>query len=183
MQVSIIALAKLLQHGVVNNDPRLQDINVKGDLMESRARTRSEKRANPDQWTSIPVLVKILKLLLQELASNMDEVLDHGDSDSGDDEDDEEEESILSPESNSIAAKVALKEVLEESAKCGLFEEDEDDEDDPDAVNDPIYSISLKKYLSEFVIEFSQQPFFQIHFALHLNQVERSTLHSIGVKV
>ena len=64
----------LFQHGVINNDTRLQDINVKGDLVESKARTRSEKRANPDQWTSIPVMVKILKLLLQELASNMDEV-------------------------------------------------------------------------------------------------------------
>ena len=59
---------------MINNDTRLQDINVKGDLVESKARTRSEKRVNPDQWTSIPVMVKILKLLLQELASNMDEV-------------------------------------------------------------------------------------------------------------
>ena len=84
---------------------------------------------------------------------------------------------------SSIAAKVALKEVLEESAKCGLFEEDEDDEDDPDAVSDPIYNVSLKKYLSDFVTEFSQLPYFQIHFALHLNQAERSTLHTIGVKV
>ena len=126
----------MFQHGVINNDTRLQDINVKGDLVESKARTRSEKRANPDQWTSIPVMVKILKLLLQELASNMDEVwlsfvqlfllfffiksnyckslqvLDDGDEsdeDSGAEDDSESEAVILSPESNAISAKVLLK--------------------------------------------------------------------------
>jgi len=185
-KVSIIALAKLLQHGVINNDTRLQDINVKGDLVESKARTRSEKRANPDQWTSIPVMVKILKLLLQELASNMDEVLDDGDEsdeDSGAEDDSESEAVILSPESNAISAKVALKEVLDESTKYGLFDEDEDDEDDPDALTDPLYNVSLKKYLSQFVTEFAGQPFFQMHFALHLNPTERSTLHNIGISV
>merc|ERR1712111_271885 len=155
--------------------------NVRGDLIESKARTRSEKRANPDQWTSVPVMVKILKLLLQELASNMDEVLDNGEEDDTDCEDeDDEEEPVLSPESNAISAKVALKEILDESAKYGMFDEDEDDED---ALVDPLFNVSLKKYLSEFVTEFTHQPFFQIHFALHLNQNERSTLHNIGIKV
>ena len=58
--------------------------------------------------------------------------------------------------------QVALKEVLDESTKYGLFDEDEDDEDDPDALTDPLYNVSLKKYLSQFVTEFAGQPFFQV---------------------
>jgi len=199
-KVSIIALAKLLQHGVVANDTRLQDINVKGDLVESKARTRSQKRANPDQWTSVPVLVKILKLLLQELASNMDEVLDNDDDDDDDEETDDEEGSggpeaflhvddLLSRDSTAIAAKVALKEILAESSAnganglYGAADDDEEDEDDPDALADPIYSVSLKKYLTDFVTEFSRQPFFQLHFALHLNPTERNTLANVGIHI
>ncbi len=36
-KVSIVALSKLLQHGVNTNDQRLQDITVKGDLIVSEA--------------------------------------------------------------------------------------------------------------------------------------------------
>ena len=32
-KVSIMALAKLLEHGVNTNDARLQDINVQGDIV------------------------------------------------------------------------------------------------------------------------------------------------------
>ena len=180
-KVSIVALAKLLQYGVASNDTRLQDINVRGDWIENEARTRSQKRANPDEWTIVPVLVKLFKLLIQELASNMDEVLENSE-----DESEEEEENggeMLSPDSNRIASKVALKEIMEDTSKHALFDDDDDDEEDPDAMADPIYKISLKKYLTEFVTEFSQQPFFQHHFALHLNQSEKSTLASVGVNV
>ena len=44
---------------------------MKGDqvVTESRARTRAQKRLEPDQWTTVPVLAKILKLLINELQS------------------------------------------------------------------------------------------------------------------
>jgi hypothetical protein len=54
-----VALSKLLQHGVVSGDPRLAQITVQGDqiVQEITARTRSQKKEHPDQYTSIPLLV------------------------------------------------------------------------------------------------------------------------------
>ena len=74
--------------------------------------------------------------------------------------------------------QVALKEVLDESTKYGLFDEDEDDEDDPDALTDPLYNVSLKKYLSQFVTEFAGQPFFQVRisYASHTLSLLLNTL-------
>ncbi|TGZ82423.1 ARM repeat-containing protein [Ascodesmis nigricans] len=57
-------------------DPRLNNIYVQGDLIvpeTSRIMTRSRARANPDRYTSIPVPVKILKLLTQELGPNVEQ--------------------------------------------------------------------------------------------------------------
>ncbi len=83
-KVSIVALAKLLQHGVNANDSRLQGIDVPGDLVGARCwlrvghvqevsrlplstqivkpgankiRTRSQKKDQSVEYTSIPVLV------------------------------------------------------------------------------------------------------------------------------
>ena len=49
----------------------VQAITVKGDqiVTNSTARTRSQKKLEPDQWTTVPALAKILKLLINELKS------------------------------------------------------------------------------------------------------------------
>jgi len=65
---NIFALAKLYQL----EDPRLSQVQVKGDLIIQeigRIKTRSQARANPDQYTTIPATVKIVKVLVEELAS------------------------------------------------------------------------------------------------------------------
>ena len=192
-KVSIVALAKLLQHGVNTNDTRLQDINVKGDMIvtggASQARTRSQKRFNPDQWTSIPVIVKIFKLLVQELTSNMDAALACNSAD----EDSEEEANADENGSASFEGvdgnkMVHLSDLLDAAtaAKNGTglgFFDDEglDEEEDPDALADPLYNINICRYLTDFVNEFARQPFFAAHFSPHLNQSEKTTLATIGV--
>lgn len=66
---NVIALSKL--YGL--NDPRLAQINVKGDLIvgadDGRIKTRSRAKQNPDQYTIIPAPLKIIKVLVEELAS------------------------------------------------------------------------------------------------------------------
>ena len=48
-----------------------QDIHVKGDeIINESGRTRSQKKINPNQWTNIPVLAKIFKLLVIVQTSN-----------------------------------------------------------------------------------------------------------------
>merc|ERR1719270_2902795 len=192
-KVSIVALSKLLQHGVNNNDTRLQEINVKGDLIitpgaNPQSRTRSQKKSNPDQWTSVPVLVKIFKLLVQEITSNMDAALDCNSAD----EESEDETNHGTNGLDSIDAgadkMVHLSDLLNAATAAkngtglGFFDDDGlDEEEDPDALADPIYNINVCRYLTDFVSEFSRQPFFAAHFAPHLNQSEKTTLATIGV--
>uniref|UniRef100_A0AAR2LE53 Importin N-terminal domain-containing protein n=1 Tax=Pygocentrus nattereri TaxID=42514 RepID=A0AAR2LE53_PYGNA len=71
-KVSAIALCKLLQHGLNTNDKRLQDIVVKGEEIfnqDEGIRTRSKSAKNPERWTNVPLLVKIFKLIVNELSS------------------------------------------------------------------------------------------------------------------
>ena len=62
-----MALAKLLQYGVNNNDDRLNEITVKGDevFSEGGPRTRSTRASRPIQFTTVPLLAKLSKILLQ----------------------------------------------------------------------------------------------------------------------
>lgn len=66
---NVIALSKLY----ALNDQRLAQIQVKGDLIiqpgNGRIMTRSRAKANPDQYSSIPATLKILKVLIEELLS------------------------------------------------------------------------------------------------------------------
>ncbi|XP_023390542.1 importin-9 [Pteropus vampyrus] len=105
-KVSSVALCKLLQHGINTDDRRLQDIRVKGEELYSvdeGVRTRSKSAKNPERWTNIPLLVKILKLIINELSTVMEAnaarqtaPAEWGQDDSNDmwedPEDDEEEE-------------------------------------------------------------------------------------------
>ncbi|XP_073176312.1 importin-9 isoform X2 [Lepidochelys kempii] len=74
-KVSSVALCKLLQYGINSDDKRLQDIRVKGEEifnMDEGIRTRSKSAKNPERWTNIPLLVKILKLIINELSNAME---------------------------------------------------------------------------------------------------------------
>ena len=88
-KVSIVALVKLLQHGVSANDLRLQEIKVRGDqiVTDSIAKTRSQKKLAPDQWTEVPVLAKILKVVINEMGQCLGDIMTNED-----DEDDDEDE-------------------------------------------------------------------------------------------
>ncbi|RDA84912.1 hypothetical protein CP532_0438 [Ophiocordyceps camponoti-leonardi (nom. inval.)] len=66
---NVIALSKLYSL----NDVRLAQIMVKGDLIvggdDGRIKTRSRAKQNPDQYTTIPATLKIVKVLIEELLS------------------------------------------------------------------------------------------------------------------
>merc|ERR1712183_532072 len=86
-KVSITALAKLLQHGVNSNDTRLTEITVRGDQVFSEGRsTRSSRQNKPEQWTEVPLLAKLLKLLINEIQNVLEEAADQDDESDEDDE-------------------------------------------------------------------------------------------------
>ena len=62
------------------------------------------------------------------------------------------------------------------------FEEDEEEEEDLDIISDPLYRINLRQYLTELISEFAKQPYFNSHFAPHLNVMEKKALTSIGIQ-
>ncbi|XP_043224474.1 importin-9-like isoform X2 [Amphibalanus amphitrite] len=112
VKVSVMALCKLLQHGVNTHDSRLSEITVKGDEVintgGSGIRTRSQRAREPEQFTSIPVLVKIFKLLINELSSAIER--DAGSESENEDEyEDGEDED---PERVDLPEGVPLSQVL-----------------------------------------------------------------------
>merc|ERR1711939_373832 len=65
---NVMALTKLYNL----HDPRLLSIQVKGDMImpqSDRIMTRSRARQQPDQYTSVPAQLKIIKVLVEELLS------------------------------------------------------------------------------------------------------------------
>ena len=65
----------------------------------------------------------------------------------------------------------------------GSFDDDDgEEEDDPDIINDPLYRINMRQYLTELISEFAKQPYFSSHFAPHLNVMEKKALTSIGIQ-
>ncbi|XP_037602515.1 importin-9 isoform X3 [Sebastes umbrosus] len=177
-KVSTVALCKLLQQGLNSDDKRLQDIVVKGEEIYG-------PEDDPERWTNIPLLVKIFKLIINELSTVVEanasraNAADWSQADSsgmweeeedGGDDDEEEDEGV---------AGQLLSDLIASNKYDDDYYED-DEEDDPDALKDPIYQIDLQAYLTDFLTQFAQQPCYSM-FSGHLNTAERTTLQSIGL--
>lgn len=93
-KVSTMALCKLFEHGITTNDTRLTSVTIR-DLAElpantsNKPRTRQQTASVQPQWVAVPVMVKIFKLLVNELAHlKENELLNESDYNSDDDEGD-----------------------------------------------------------------------------------------------
>ncbi|XP_027134595.1 importin-9 [Larimichthys crocea] len=187
-KVSTVALCKLLQHGLNTDDKRLQDIVVKGEEIYSPddgIRTRSKSAKNPERWTNIPLLVKIFKLIINELSTVVEanasraNAADWSQDSSGMWEDNEAAEGEDDDDEDEGLAGQLLSDLIASNKYDDDYYED-DEEDDPDALKDPIYLIDLQAYLTDFLTQFAQQPCYSM-FSGHLNNTERQTLQSIGL--
>lgn len=186
-KVSTVALCKLLQHGLNTDDKRLQDIVVKGEEIyapDEGIRTRSKSAKNPERWTNIPLLVKIFKLIINELATVVEtnacraNAADWSQDSSGMWEDEDEDGGDDDEEDEGLAGQL-LSDIIASNKYDDDFYDD-DEEDDPDALKDPINQIDLQAYLTDFLTQFAQQPCYSM-FSGHLNNNERQTLQSIGL--
>ncbi|KAM5301406.1 importin-9 isoform 4-T4 [Glossophaga mutica] len=181
-----VALCKLLQHGISADDRRLQDIRVQGEEVhgaDEGVRTRSKAAKDPERWTNVPLLVKILKLVINELSNAMEanaarqtapaEWAQDDSNDMWEDREEDEEE-----EEDSVGGQL-LSDILATSKYEEDYYEDEED-DDPDALKDPLYQIDLQAYLTDFLCQFAQQPCYAV-FSGHLSDSERRVLQTIGI--
>ncbi|WPH04744.1 Hypothetical protein R9X50_00763900 [Acrodontium crateriforme] len=87
---NVIALTKIYEL----NDPRIGEIQVKGDLIvpkSDRIMTRSRARQTPDEYTMVSAQLKIVKVLVEELlAASGNRALEAAATTELDDEDDED---------------------------------------------------------------------------------------------
>uniref|UniRef100_T1IP27 Importin N-terminal domain-containing protein n=1 Tax=Strigamia maritima TaxID=126957 RepID=T1IP27_STRMM len=164
-KVSSSALCKLLEHGVTTNDPRLGDIRVKGDPVMMKS--------DPEEWTVIPLLVKIYKLVINELATVMenDVMFAKSEVESNDLEEESDDESEVNENVLNFYAP---------ASDYSDYSEQMENEEDLDALADPLYHINLQRYLTEFLNSFCQQPYYSI-FSIHLTSQEREVLQLIGI--
>uniref|UniRef100_A0A8C5CC59 Importin 9 n=1 Tax=Gadus morhua TaxID=8049 RepID=A0A8C5CC59_GADMO len=182
-KVSTVALCKLLQHGLNTNDKRLQDIVVKGEEiinLEEGIRTRSKSAKNPERWTNIPLLVKIFKLIINELSSVVEANATRA---TASDWSQGSRTSMVAVALTGVLLCVILNLTHGTSASHALTDDDyyeDDEEDDPDALKDPLYQVDLQAYLTDFLTQFAQQPCYSM-FSGHLNDAERRALQSIGL--
>ncbi|XP_037602595.1 importin-9 isoform X4 [Sebastes umbrosus] len=176
-KVSTVALCKLLQQGLNSDDKRLQDIVVKGEEIYG-------PEDDPERWTNIPLLVKIFKLIINELSTVVEanasraNAADWSQDSSGMWEEEEDGGDDDEEEDEGVAGQLLSDLIASNKYDDDYYEDDE--EDDPDALKDPIYQIDLQAYLTDFLTQFAQQPCYSM-FSGHLNTAERTTLQSIGL--
>ena len=178
---SSIALAKLLHHGITSNDTRLTEVTIavedesvvaaEGDGI----RTRSQRGATHYRFKEISILVKILKLLIYELSNCLESTMAFGDVD---EEEDEDEDGGNNEGMRDGAAGYYLSNQLDEEDQF-----DDGKVHDPDAQHDPLASINLQQYLTDFLRSFSSQPYFLSGFLPHINSQEKQVLTSIGIQL
>ncbi|KAI7871897.1 armadillo-type protein [Spinellus fusiger] len=151
LKVSGIALSKLL----LVNDPVLQSMTVKGDIVvnpDGGIVTRSRAKRNPDQYTMIPLLTKIIKLLLSDLGNVLpNDQAPQEDNESVGDEDNDWEDLDDDPSFSSRQEFDYLSDML-----ANIHEDEDDEENDPGLKDDPIYKTDMKDYLTEFFRSCSQ---------------------------
>ncbi|CAG8724195.1 12376_t:CDS:2, partial [Ambispora leptoticha] len=145
-KISAMALSKLFLSG----DPRIQNIQVRGDLIISnstRIMTRSQTRQNPDKYTSIPATEKIIKLLFSDLQNAIE--VDNLKKPENEYQEDEEEAVDSSDDDGEWEDVDELSSFApaDDYRFLGLLDKSvdlDDVENDLDIQNDPIYQMSIK---------------------------------------
>ncbi|XP_055384402.1 importin-9 [Condylostylus longicornis] len=178
-KVTIMALCKLFEYGVTTQDNRLISINIK-DLVPTNESSDSGKMKTRQQtsnsggqvWITIPALVKVFKLLINELGILKEAKQSDNDSDSW--TDDEEDES-------------GEKGHSKQRFVSDLYFNDDDDENADDdqlmqeLIKDPLFQADMEINLTKFLQNFSNNTHFQ-EFCAHLNESERNILRSIDIQ-
>ena len=179
-KMSIVALSKILTFGIQTQDPKLGGILVRGDeifLLGGGIQTRSKTKSKPKQYTEVPLLAKIFKVLVQELGIALESkevgILGGEREFDGEDSDDDDGEETGSADE--------LVENLLLYGSGGLTETDFE-EDDPDIRDEEIARLDISVYLCEYCSQFCQLPGF-VNLLPMLTEKELQTLQDAGIQV
>ncbi|KAH7416171.1 hypothetical protein KP509_14G078800 [Ceratopteris richardii] len=179
IKVTTTALALILGSG----HPELSSIHVQGRLLQPATNgivTRSRARTMPEQWTQVPLPVKIISILLSTVAEMQEqgvqavnedddwEEVEDGDDDDDEDGRSEDESDVHKDLGMSITGKPNGGSVFQplETVQHLLTDEPEagDYKEDPCAALDPINQINLVAYLADFFKKFmaDDQQYFSV---------------------
>lgn len=205
-KVSTMALCKLFEHGLMTNDSRLVSVKIRESVenmtTDDRPRTRRQSSNIQQQWVDVPgeftiihhskyeilltyyqmfyvtVLVKIFKLLINELSHMNESILYGNESDASDDENDLDDDTNPIAQQNGGAPQKSFH-------TSDLWFDDDADEDDQllkELEKDPIFQTSLNETLTKFLQNFATTEKFA-EYAQHLNEYEKRILRGINVNV
>lgn len=172
-KVSTMALCKLFEYGVTTKDDRLNSVIIKEPIVNPHRamRTRSATAKIHQEWVDVPILLKIFKLLLNELAS-LQEAKEALNETSKEDSEDSSEETEDTKGAN-LSALI-------------LFDDDEEDEDDQqmmqELMQNPIFQCDVQEYLVKFIQSFSCDEHFRV-FLEKLEDSEKLILKGFGISV
>jgi hypothetical protein len=163
---NVIALSKLYEL----EDPRLSQVQVKGDLVvqdTGRIKTRSQSAANPDQFTIIPAPLKIIKVLVAELSASGGDFSAAAAAALGDLESDDENDEWEDLPSNTLDLSLGMtkQELMSYAGEGGVGPRTRDDE--------------TQAYLMQFFRDAATKPTFQEVFAA-LTADEQERLRNLG---
>jgi len=163
-KASLITMFKILEFGISTDNQALNNIITKGDELHLKnTRTRSMTRKVPMQYKTVPLYIKIYKLLLQEIQNQLENENLNSDEDYVTDESDDD----LCSEDEEYLDKLSLS---------GYEEDDENEEEE---VIDPnIMKVDLKKFLCEAVIKILNDRTTS-YFTQHLNEQEQKLLKQL----
>jgi hypothetical protein len=173
VNTTLMAMAGLVHSG----DARLDAVLVKGDRVVTEAeaqtiRTRSRARTMHETYAQVPVLVRMFRLLVDELLSRADAAAEESWEDGDDDDDhsdvDGEGSWVDTPgpgpgagagagsghKGRSPFAPAEDYAYLSELVEAGVALDGDDDDDafeDPEIKADPVYKADMADYLREFV--------------------------------
>ncbi|CAN7077863.1 unnamed protein product [Brassica oleracea var. botrytis] len=180
IKVTCSALALLLS----TRHSEFAKVNVPGNRIQSNGgiTTRSKAKSAPEQWTIIPLPMKVLALLADTLIEIQEQVLGCEDEDSEWEEVDEVnvegEKDLLRSTGASQSSKPSYDQL---EAMARTFEnQDDGDGDDDFHVTDPLNEINLASYLADFMLKFlsGDRPLFD-NVCQGLTNAQRNVIQTV----
>lgn len=195
-KVSVMALCKIFEYGVTTQDQRLMQVMIK-DQVETpntgaKARTRSQNTNS--QWVPIPIMVKIFKLLINELVNlreykdALNNTVDGSDDEGTDDENfyefDGKKCDLRRLEALQGKFRVIYKSDSSNFDKPLAELEDTSEEDDQlleDLMQDPIFQEDTEQSLTKFITNFSRNENFAA-FVEQLTPNEKKLMNDLRLE-
>ncbi|KAG5451067.1 Importin 9 [Clonorchis sinensis] len=191
IRVSVLALSNLLLHAIKSGDARLMQITTTGEEIDDvssnnvAARTRNKQGSKPKVYLQIPLLVKMYKLLIHELAKLLEEEEDGNEEEEEEDTDNEygEDEDGAHTTERLDTDESTYDEPTVNPSPYAESDDDSDgglEVDDPIFSNDPVMTVDIKEHLCELFRTLSQQPFYN-EFSRYHTGSELAVLQQVGV--